>query len=53
MADPKSLPFRAVLFDAYGTLLDVHSVTLLAERFYPENGAALSALWREKLVQYT
>jgi 2-haloacid dehalogenase len=52
MADtPK--PLRAVLFDAYGTLLDVHSVTALAELLFPGNGAALSALWREKQLQYT
>jgi 2-haloacid dehalogenase len=46
-------PLRAVLFDAYGTLLDVHSVTVLAEKFFPGQGAALSVLWREKQLQYT
>jgi 2-haloacid dehalogenase len=44
---------RAVLFDAYGTLLDVHSVATLAEELYPTHGAALSALWRDKQLQYT
>jgi 2-haloacid dehalogenase len=44
---------RAVLFDAYGTLLDVHSVAQLAERLFPGQGAALSTLWRDKQLQYT
>jgi 2-haloacid dehalogenase len=45
---------RAVVFDAYGTLLDVSSAAaatphgLIAERHVP-----LSALWREKQLQYT
>ena len=35
-------PPRAVLFDAYGTLFDVHSVSLLAEQLFPGQGMALS-----------
>ena len=46
-------PIRAILFDAYGTLLDVHSVAILAEQKFPGFGAALSALWRDKQLQYT
>jgi 2-haloacid dehalogenase len=45
--------FRALLFDAYGTLLDVHSISLLAEEIFPGSGSRLSALWREKQLQYT
>jgi 2-haloacid dehalogenase len=44
---------RAVLFDAYGTLLDVHGVAVLAEQTWPGSGAALSTLWRDKQLQYT
>lgn len=43
----------AVLFDAYGTLFDVHSVGLLAEQLFPGQGAALSQVWRDKQIEYT
>jgi 2-haloacid dehalogenase len=43
----------AVVFDAYGTLFDVQSVAVTAERLFPERGAALSQLWRTKQLQYT
>ena len=44
---------RAVLFDAYGTLLDVRHVAALAELHWPSSGEALSILWRDKQLQYT
>ena len=44
---------RALVFDAYGTLFDVHSVIALCERFWPGKGAALSQLWRAKQLEYT
>ena len=43
----------ALVFDAYGTLFDVHSVTRLAESIFPGRGAALSAAWRTKQLEYT
>lgn len=43
----------ALVFDAYGTLYDVHSVVALCERFWPGSGAALSQLWRTKQLEYT
>ena len=43
----------AYVFDAYGTLFDVHSVMALAERMAPGHGAALSQLWRAKQLEYT
>ena len=43
----------ALVFDAYGTLFDVHSVTRLAETLFPGKGAALSAAWRTKQLEYT
>ncbi|MEO5677342.1 MAG: haloacid dehalogenase type II [Usitatibacter sp.] len=43
----------ALVFDAYGTLFDVHSVTRLAESLFPGRGAALSAAWRTKQLEYT
>lgn len=46
-------PIRAVLFDLFGTLLDVHSVTVRLEEFFPGQGARLSAAWRERQLDYT
>ena len=43
----------ALVFDAYGTLFDVHSVTRLADSHFPGKGAALSAAWRTKQLEYT
>ncbi len=53
---PDSLPLLAVdalVFDAYGTLFDVHSVVREAERVAPGHGAVLSQLWRTKQLEYT
>ena len=44
---------RAVLFDAYGTLFDVYSVSLLAEQLFPGHGDRLAVLWRDKQIDYT
>jgi 2-haloacid dehalogenase len=44
---------RALVFDAYGTLFDVHSVTRRADALFPGRGAALSAAWRAKQLEYT
>ena len=44
---------RAVLFDAYGTLFDVYSVSLLGEQLFPGFGERLSVLWRDKQIEYT
>jgi 2-haloacid dehalogenase len=44
---------KAVLFDAYGTLFDVHSVIALAESLFPGQGAALSQAWRSRQLEYT
>jgi 2-haloacid dehalogenase len=43
----------ALVFDAYGTIFDVHSVGRLAERHFPGKGAALSSAWRGKQLEYT
>lgn len=49
----QAAPPRAVLFDAYGTLFDVHSVAMRAEQLFPGHGDRLSMLWREKQIDYT
>ncbi len=52
-SSPSPSRFKAVLFDAYGTLFDVHSVTSLAEQLYPGRGDALSQAWRQKQLEYS
>lgn len=44
---------QAVLFDAYGTLFDVLSVSQRAESLFPGRGAALAEAWRVKQIDYT
>ncbi len=44
---------RALVFDAYGTLFDVHSVVRRCESFWPGKGTALSQAWRAKQLEYT
>ena len=48
-----SQEISALVFDAYGTIFDVHSVTRLADEYFPGRGAALSAAWRTKQLEYT
>ncbi len=43
----------AFVFDAYGTLFDVHSVVRRCDAFWPGKGAALSQAWRTKQLEYT
>ena len=44
---------KAVLFDVYGTLLDVYSVGLRAEQMFPGAGERLARAWREKQIEYS
>ena len=44
---------EALVFDAYGTLFDVHSVQARGEVLWPGKGAVLSQLWRAKQLEYT
>jgi 2-haloacid dehalogenase len=53
MEAPPSRAPRAVLFDAYGTLFDVYSVGVVAERLFPGMGERLGVLWRDKQIEYT
>ncbi len=47
------MPIKAVVFDAYGTLVDVYAIGALAEQFYPGHGSAISTMWRDKQIEYT
>jgi 2-haloacid dehalogenase len=44
---------KALAFDAYGTLFDVHSVISTCNELFPDKGPALSQLWRTKQLEYT
>ena len=44
---------RAIAFDAYGTLFDVHAIGVLADELFPDHGKALADLWRVKQIDYT
>jgi 2-haloacid dehalogenase len=44
---------KAVLFDVYGTLLDVYSVALRAEQMFPGAGERLARAWRERQIEYS
>jgi 2-haloacid dehalogenase len=47
------MKIKAVVFDAYGTLFDVYSIQLLAEKFYPGKGTDIAVKWRDKQIEYT
>ena len=49
---PKTKP-QALVFDAYGTLFDVRSVTTALERKFPGKSDSVSATWRAKQLQYS
>ena len=44
---------KCLVFDAYGTLFDVHSVTTAADRIFPGQGSELSKAWRVRQLEYT
>ncbi len=44
---------KAVVFDAYGTLYDVHSVYAKTEELCPGKGDLITQLWRLKQLEYT
>ena len=44
---------KAMVFDAYGTLFDVHSVSKRCEELWPGRGLSVSQLWRVKQLGYT
>lgn len=48
-----SSPVRACVFDAYGTLFDFASAAAQCKVVPADKAAALTALWRDKQLQYT
>ena len=47
------MSIKACVFDAYGTLFDLASATARCQDVPERQRAALSALWRDKQLQYT
>ena len=47
------MAIRALVFDAYGTLYDVHSVRSLATELCGDKGELVTQLWRLKQLEYT
>ncbi len=44
---------KALVFDAYGTIFDVHSVISSCNEIFPEKGPAISQIWRAKQLEYS
>ena len=46
-------PISGIVFDAYGTLLDVYAVEARLEALFPGRGRALAVRWRDKQIEYS
>ncbi|CAL60862.1 (S)-2-haloacid dehalogenase (2-haloalkanoic acid dehalogenase) (L-2-haloacid dehalogenase) (Halocarboxylic acid halidohydrolase) [Herminiimonas arsenicoxydans] len=44
---------QSVVFDLYGTLYDVQSVSTACEEAFPNMGDTIATLWRQKQLEYT
>ena len=53
MANPAFSDIGACVFDAYGTLFDVHSAVARGGSVLGERAQAVSDLWRQKQLEYT
>ena len=47
------MTIKALVFDAYGTLYDVHSVCAKTEELCPGKGDLITQLWQLKQLEYT
>jgi len=47
------MAIKALVFDAYGTLYDVHSVYAKTEELCPGRGDLITQVWRLKQLEYT
>lgn len=43
---------KTVVFDLYGTLFDIDSVSAKCEKLFPGNGEKIAKAWRQKLIEY-
>ncbi|WP_109477607.1 haloacid dehalogenase type II [Paraburkholderia sp. C35] len=44
---------KAIAFDLYGTLFDVHSVATQCDIAFPGRGKEISQMWRQKQLEYS
>lgn len=44
---------QGIVFDLYGTLYNVHSVSRACDELYPGHGDEISKMWRQKQLEYT
>lgn len=44
---------RAYVFDAYGTLFDVQSVSAVTDAAFPGHGEIITQVWRMKQLEYS
>jgi 2-haloacid dehalogenase len=47
------MPIKGLIFDAYGTLYDVHSVQAKTAQLCPGKGDLITQIWRLKQLEYT
>lgn len=47
------MTFKAVVFDAYGTLYDTQSVASVTDEAFPGYGELITQIWRIKQLEYT
>src|SRR4051812_35290301 len=53
LTSANSMKLDALVFDAYGTLFDVHSVLRRCDECWPGKGNPVSTMWRAKQLEYT
>ena len=44
---------KCLVFDAYGTVFDVHSIVTALDRRFPGQGSEVSKAWRTRQLEYT
>lgn len=44
---------KCLVFDAYGTLFDLHSIVTALDRRFPGHGPEISRAWRTRQLEYT
>lgn len=47
------MKYKLIVFDAYGTIFDIYSISNCLENIFPNQGAAISLMWRNKQIEYT
>ncbi|MGJ5181823.1 haloacid dehalogenase type II [Bradyrhizobium oligotrophicum] len=47
------MAITTVVFDAYGTLYDIQSVTSVTDQAFPGHGDMITQIWRMKQLEYT